>query len=207
MAHLTRDRASAAIEQRIVVGELAAGAPLDEGVLASELGAPTAIVREALSGLQRDGLVRPAGGDRFAVSDLDEAELRETYPIVLLLEGLAVRTAPTFGPPAIARLREINAEMARDSAERGAAVMHDHAFHEELARHCANEQLVLTLRPLKRLLLRYELAYMAIEDHVGTSVGQHAEIIDHLDRGDHQAAAATVEANFRDSLPGLLARI
>jgi DNA-binding GntR family transcriptional regulator len=204
MSQDLRDRATVEIGQRIVTGQLPAGAPLDESQLAADVGVGVPIVHAALCFLQRDGFVRDAAGGGFAVSHLDEVELRETYPVVLLLEGLAVRSTPEFPPDAIARLREINADMERDGGDAAAAATHDFRFHDELVRHCANDQLLSTLRPLKRRLLRYELAYMAERRNVGRSVGQHAEIIDAIERRDPDAAAATVEANFRDSLPGLL---
>jgi DNA-binding GntR family transcriptional regulator len=207
MSQHLRDRATVEIGERIVTGRLPAGARLDEGELAAEVGVDPPIVREALCFLQRDGFVRDAGGGGFAVSRLDEVELRETYPVVLLLEGLAVRSTPEFPPDAIARLREVNADMERDGGDAAAAAMHDYRFHQELVRHCANDQLLSTLRPLKRRLLRYELAYMAEQRNVGRSVAQHAEIIAAIERGDAEAASATVEANFRDSLPGLLDRL
>ena len=53
-------------------------------------------------------------------------------------------------------------------------------------------------------MLRYELAYMAERRNVGGSVAQHAEIIDALERGDSEAAAIAVEANFRDAMPRIL---
>ena len=64
-----------------------------------------------------------------------------------------------------------------------------------------------TLRPLKRRLLRYELAYMAVPRNVGTSVAQHAGIVDALERDDRETAAAAVEDNFRDAMPAMLARL
>jgi DNA-binding GntR family transcriptional regulator len=207
MSQDLRDRATVEIGERIVTGRLPAGAVLDESALAAEVGVERPVVREALCFLQRDGFVRDADGGGFAVSRLDEVELRETYPVTLLLEGLAVRTTPEYPSDAIARLREINADMERDGADAAAAAMHDFRFHDELVRHCTNEQLLGTLRPLKRRLLRYELAYMAERRNVGRSVGQHAEIVDALERGDREVAAATVEANFRDALPGLLDRL
>src|SRR3954454_5893482 len=176
MGHESRDRACVEIGERIVTGRLTAGAALDESSLAVEVGVEAPVVREALCFLQRDGFVRDADGGGFAVSRLDEVELRETYPVVLLLEGLAVRSTAEFPPDAIARLREVNADMERDGGDAAAAAMHDYRFHQELARHCANEQLLSTLRPLKRRLLRYELAYMAEQRNVGRSVAQHAEI-------------------------------
>jgi DNA-binding GntR family transcriptional regulator len=204
MSQDLRDRATVEIGERIVTGRLPAGARLDESELAAEVGVDPPVVREALCFLQRDGFVRDTAGGGFAVSRLDEVELRETYPMVLLLEGLAVRSTPAFPPDALGRLREINADMERDGDDAAAAAMHDFRFHDELVRHCANEQLLGTLRPLKRRLLRYELAYMAQRRNVGRSIAHHAEIIDAVERGDPDAASATVEANFRDSLPGLL---
>jgi DNA-binding GntR family transcriptional regulator len=207
MGHHSRDRACVEIGERIVTGRLPAGAVLDEGALATEVGVEAPAVREALCFLQRDGFVRDAGDGAFAVSELDEIELRETYPVALLLEGLAVRTTPAYPPDALGRLRAINAEMERDGDDAAAAATHDYRFHEELVRHCANDQLLATLRPLKRRLLRYELAYMALRRNVGRSVADHAAIVDALERDDREAAAAAVEANFRDALPRLLERV
>jgi DNA-binding GntR family transcriptional regulator len=207
MGHGTRERTWTEIERRIVCGEMAAGARLDEEELADQLEVDPPVVREALCRLERDGFVRPEDGGSFAVAPLSEIEIREGYPVVILLEGLAVRTTPEFPPEAVERLREINAAMAEERSDAMSAATHDYAFHEELVRHCGNDQLLSTLRPLKRLLLRYEYNYMAAEDFVSRSVHQHEEIIQALERGDRDAASALVEDNFRDSLPGILEQL
>ena len=207
MGHDSRDRACVEIGERIVTGRLPAGTVLDEGALAVEVGVEPPAVREALCFLQRDGFVRDAGDGAFAVSELDEIELRETYPVALLLEGLAVRSTPGYPPEALVRLREINADMERDGDDPAGAATHDFRFHEELVRHCGNEQLLATLRPLKRRLLRYELAYMALPRNVGRSVAAHAAIVEALERDDRDAAATAVEQNFRDALPRLIERV
>jgi DNA-binding GntR family transcriptional regulator len=207
MGHGTRERTWTEIERRIVCGEMAAGERLDEEELADQLAVDPPVVREALCRLERDGFVRPEEGGSFAVAPLSEIEVREGYPVVILLEGLAVRTTPDFPPEAVERLRELNAAMAEERSDAMAAATHDYAFHEELVRHCGNDQLLSTLRPLKRLLLRYEYNYMAAEDFVNRSVHQHEEIIQALERGDRDAASALVEGNFRDSLPGILEQL
>jgi DNA-binding GntR family transcriptional regulator len=207
MGHGTRERTWTEIERRIVCGEMAAGARLDEDELAGQLDVDTPVVREALCRLERDGFVRPEDGGAFAVAPLSEIEVREGYPVVILLEGLAVRTTPAFPPEAIARLREINAAMAEERSDAMKAATRDYEFHEELARHCGNDQLLSTLRPLKRLMLRYEYHYMSAEDFVSRSVHQHERIIQALERGDREAASGLVEDNFRDSLPGILEQL
>jgi len=207
MGHGTRERTWTEIERRIVRGEMAAGARLDEDELAGELAVDPPVVREALCRLERDGFVRPEDGGSFAVAQLSEIEVREGYPVVILLEGLAVRTTPEFPREAVERLREINAAMAEERSDAMAAATHDYEFHEELVRHCGNDQLLSTLRPLKRLLLRYEYNYMAAEDFVSRSVHQHENIIQALERGDRDEASALVEGNFRDSLPGILEQL
>jgi DNA-binding GntR family transcriptional regulator len=207
MGHGTRERTWTEIERRIVCGEMAAGARLDEDELAGQLEVDAPVVREALCRLERDGFVRPEDGGSFAVAPLSEIEVREGYPVVILLEGLAVRTTPEFPAEAVARLRELNAAMAEQRSDAMAAATHDYEFHEELVRHCANDQLLSTLRPLKRLLLRYEYNYMGAADFVSRSVHQHEQIIQALERGDREAASSLVEDNFRDSLPGILEQL
>jgi DNA-binding GntR family transcriptional regulator len=204
MGHTIRERAWTEIERRIVAGELTGGAQLDEELLAGELDVEAPVVREALCRLERDGYVRPETDGTFAVAPLTEIEVREGYPVAILLEGLALRTTEDFPPDAIARLREINEAMAGESTDAMAAATHDWEFHEELVSHCGNDQLLSTLRPLKRLLLRYEYAYMSGEDIVGRSVDRHGEIVDALEHGELDAAATLVEGNFRDSLPDIL---
>jgi DNA-binding GntR family transcriptional regulator len=204
--HEARTEAEEAIGRRIACGELEEGAHLDETALAGDLGVDDGTVREALCGLERDGYVRAEGDGLFAVSTLDESELREAYPIVLLLEGLAVRTTQGFDPGTVARLRELNAAMRAVAGDPVEVAWRDHDFHAELTRACGNEQLLGTLRPLKRMLLRYEVGYMGSAERVERSVAQHDRLIEALERGDHEGAAALVEQNFRDSMPTLLER-
>jgi len=205
--HDARQSACAEIEERIVRGDLSSGLRLDERTLAGELEVDAGVVREALACLERDNLTRAEADGGFSVASLDENELRELYPVALLLEGLAVRTAPEFPLEQLDRLREINERLGACLGDPTTAATCNWEFHDELVRGCGNEQLLDTLRPLKRQLLRYEFAYMDIAPIVERSAGQHAGIVDALAANDRERAAALVEANFRDALPDLLARM
>jgi DNA-binding GntR family transcriptional regulator len=202
-----RDVACEAIERRITVGELPVGERLDEEHLAGELGVDRGTIREALACLVRDGLAR-AAGDGFAVAPLDEGWLREAYPIALLLEGLAVRSAPRFDAGVLDRLREINAELrALGPADARLAAERDFDFHDVLVAHCANERLIATVRPMKRMLVRYECAAMAEDGVPGSSARMHDVIIERLQAGDQDGAAHAVEENYRKAFPAILARV
>jgi DNA-binding GntR family transcriptional regulator len=207
MGHHARDHAWREIERRVVAGELAPGARIDEDALADEFEVRVGAVREALSALERDGFVRGATDGGYTVAELSEVEVREAYPVAILLEGLALRETAAFPPEALARLRSINEDMAGSLGDPMRAATCDWAFHDELTGHCGNEQLLATLRPLKRMLLRYEHTYMSAEEFVDRSVGQHWRIVEALERGDTEAAAQVASANFRDSLPGILERL
>ena len=202
-----RDVACRAIERRITGGELPAGEEVDELRLAVELGVDRGTVREALACLVRDGLVQ-AEGDGFVVAPLDESWLREAYPIALLLEGLAVRSGPQFDEEALDRLRAINAEL-RELGPRDPrlAAERDFDFHDVLVANCDNERLMATVRPMKRMLVRYECAAMAEEGVPLASASMHDRIIDLLEAGDREGAARAVEENYRQAFPGILARV
>jgi DNA-binding GntR family transcriptional regulator len=202
-----RDVAAEAIERRITAGELPAGEQLDEHRLAGELGVDRGTVREALASLARDGLVQ-SQGDGFAVAPLDEAWLREAYPVALLLEGLAVRSAARYDDETLRRLRTINAEL-RELGPRDPrlAAERDFDFHDVLVAQCENERLLATVRPMKRMLLRYECAAMAEDGVPERSARLHDAVIERLEAGDQEGAAHAVEENYRQSLPEILERV
>jgi DNA-binding GntR family transcriptional regulator len=207
MGHRSREHARTEIERRIVAAELGPGVRIDEQAFADELDLRVGAVREALSALERDGFVVGQVDGGYTVAELSEVEVREAYPVAILLEGLALRETRAFPPDAIARLRSINEEMTGSLGDAMKAATCDWAFHDELTGHCGNDHLLGTLRPLKRMLLRYEYSYMSAEEFVSRSVGQHWRIIDALERGDTDAAAEIASANFRDSLPGIIGRL
>ena len=125
--------------------------------------------------------------------------------MVILLEGLAVRGAPEFPREAVVRLREVNA--ARESAPTRWPPPRTTTSSTRSSCAAAATTSAPTLRPLNRLLLRYEYNYMAAKDFVSRSVHRHEEIIQALERGDRDAASALVKDDFRDSLPGILEQL
>ena len=96
VAH-SRTQLAKVIGEKIIRQELPAGRSIGEVALATELGVSRTPVREALLGLESDGLVRAQRGRGFIVQKLCADEARQTYPIIAALERLAVEAS---GPPA-----------------------------------------------------------------------------------------------------------
>jgi DNA-binding GntR family transcriptional regulator len=128
-------------------------------------------------------------------------EVEELYPAVLMLEATAILHAPPYDAAAIARLREANAQLpAAQDATAGARA--DDLFHERLTENCGNRDLLEVVRPMREQLMAYERQYFSTAERREGSAAQHEAIIDALEAGDHERAAALLRENFTTALPG-----
>lgn len=132
---------------------------------------------------------------------MDEREVEELYPAVLMLEATAVVHTPPYAAAAIARLREANERLlaARDAPTAARA---DDRFHELLIEPCGNPELIAVLRPMREQLMAYERRYFSTQERRSRSAAQHAQIVDALEAGDHARAGALIRENFTTALPG-----
>jgi DNA-binding GntR family transcriptional regulator len=169
-----RDRTYASIRQAIVAGELGAGDPVRDRVLAEALGVSRTPVREALHRLEHTGLVEPRGRSGWMVTAFTEQDVRELFELRRALEPLGLdRLKETPDHPAIAKIAsffdDFDHPVDRDRYEEYFA--HDRGFHKLIV-ECADN-------------LRLGHFYGVIEDHI--------------DRGRHflsTAAAGRVDANL-----------
>jgi DNA-binding GntR family transcriptional regulator len=171
--------------------------------VAERLGMDEAHTRAALEGLERGGFVRRDAEGAFQLPAESLNELRELYVVAILLEGLAVRSAPPFDPGTIAELRACNERLRAAAGDTSAAILADDDFHRTLVQHCANERLLKTHTQTKAALLRYERYALVDPDRVRRSADQHDDVVAALEDGDHPRAAGLVRRNFEDSLPDL----
>jgi DNA-binding SARP family transcriptional activator len=145
--------------------------------------------------LAGDGARRPAA--------LGMSEARELYPLAVVLETIAIRQSPRFGPPALTALRRTNERMRAALQDPPAAIAADDEFHARLAAASGNPALLTALRSVKQALLRYEQLYMLEPERIERSTRQHDGIIEALERGDHPEAAQRVRRNLTGGLPDL----
>ncbi|MCS5736034.1 GntR family transcriptional regulator [Herbiconiux daphne] len=86
------DEAFRQIRVGILNGDLAAGSPLRDSVLAEQMGISRSPVREALRLLEQSGLVEKSANRSYRISDLAAADIPELATLRLADEIVAVRT-------------------------------------------------------------------------------------------------------------------
>jgi DNA-binding GntR family transcriptional regulator len=186
-------------------GRLAVGERINERDLGARLDVSRTPIREALLGLEGEGFVesRPARG--FAPVPLSARDVNEVYPMVATLEILAVRSTPPERLRAhLPELERLADRMAAAPDARRAQALDDR-WHARLVKECGNERLLRTLSSLKRVVRRYELAWMADNAHVETSTEQHHAIVDALGHDDVDRAAELLDLNWRYTMAEMLA--
>jgi DNA-binding SARP family transcriptional activator/DNA-binding GntR family transcriptional regulator len=191
------------LDARSLAGILGVGKCADAAAVAARLGMTPGAAEATLRMLERDGLFEPCGDGSFRPARLAVSEARELYPLVVVLESIAVRQSPPLDERALESLRAANARLLAAAGDPSAAIVADDDFHAQLTAGCGNARLLAALRPVRRALLRYEQIYMREPARVERSVAQHAAIVAALERGDHARAAQRVRENLTRGLPDL----
>ncbi len=189
---LKRHRAVDVVRRAILDGTLQPGERLVELRLARELGVSQTPVREALSSLEREGLVVKLDHRGTYVARVDAAELNEIATLRALLEGECARRAAA--PAAAGAGTELREHL---SAMRAAAERHDlrglidadMAFHEtlrELAGHRLLAEALGRLHDRTRLALAVADGWYA--DALTEVAESHVPLLEALEQGDADAA-------------------
>jgi DNA-binding GntR family transcriptional regulator len=200
----------------IVWGHLPPGARIAERAVAERLGLSRTPVRSALHRLQQEGFVSSVGrgqDQRLIVAPLTQDDGREIILIVGHLEGLAAHTAASLPDDhrkrIVARLREINRELAAESKRRDFNRIFDldQAFHRAYVEDVVGPRLLSLHRAIKPQIERYTRLYIsALVDELPTSVKEHEVIVRAIATGDAHGAQRAVETNWRNAA-GRLSRV
>jgi len=170
-----RARLAEVIGDKIIRQQLPAGRSIGEAALANELGVSRTPVREALLGLESDGLIEAQRGRGFIVQPLSLSEAEQIYPIIAALERLAVETSVGDPDPVISRLSELNRELAvAESPHERMRI--DAAWHRAITSGCSNKRLISLIEATKQTALRYEYAYLKSAALRDTSIDEHDAI-------------------------------
>ncbi len=180
-----------AIRERVLVP----GQSLNQDDLAKRFGVSRVPLREALRTLVGEGLVVMRPGIGAVVTELDPDELDELLSLRAQLEpSLTAAIVGRAGPPDFARLRQMVAQMAElADADRDAWCTLHYLFHRrifELAGRPHSLRLVTQVLNLVEPYMRLQVAQTGVHDHGA----EHAAVLDALEAGDADRAAAMVSA-------------
>lgn len=212
-AHRTEELV-AVLRRRIVEGEIASGEKLpSENELIAEHGVSRTVVREAITRLRADGLVRTRrGAGSFALTP--PAELGSGWPArpVRSLDDrralLELRAGVECEAAALAAVRRDAGDLAALRHALGgfdaaggvpaAALEHDFAFHRAVAVAARNPyllELVDVLGPAMIAMPRARLESAA----ASAAAAEHAAVYEAIESGEEQAAAAAMRVHLAGS--------
>ena len=199
-----RDDIYSYLREQIVQGILEPEAKLRDTDLAVQLGVSRTPVREALRRLEDEGLVQTKQNAWTRVAPVTRALAERIYPILRVLEGLALElAAPHLEPTDLDAMRDLNAQVkaALSAGDARAAAMLDSALHERFIAGCPNPELQGIIRTLKTNQIRLEIHYWRGGVDVALqSVAEHEAMIAALERGDLSAAKLALEGNYTRAL-------
>ena len=179
--HSLATLAQGELERRILAGEIAAGAKLNEADIATALGISRGPVREAFRALNQAGLVRVEKNRGVFVRQVSLEEASEIYQVRAVLEGLIGRlAAQRIDAGELEQLRAIVKRMrAQEKARRAEAYyLLNVDFHDLLARSARNGALLSTYRGLVNQLDLYRRATLSRgTDTIQISTRDHEAIV------------------------------
>ncbi len=189
------DQVAELIRQLVLAGKLAAGMKLSDSRLSEELGLSRGSVREAFRLLLAEGFLEWTSKG-VHIARLTEEDVTDIFELRLAIECHATRVlAAKHDESEFRVLRRLVSRLqkASEDDDAGAAVMLDLQFHDSVCRLSGSRRLhdVFTREVEKMLaLVRVDVDfYLPLSDWVA----ELPEIMDAIERGDGDGAAAAME--------------
>jgi len=195
-----RDQVRAELIDWLSDGRLAPGQRLEEERLSRALGVSRTPLREALANLASEGLVEAVPRRGFRVPKLSAERVRDLYPVIGSLEGLALRLSGARAPELAAGLEELNARIALSHLSPRQRADLDRRWHELLVSRNPNRELATLLERTRSRVRPYAGSWERNAAEIEASRTEHAEIARLLGAGQVDEAA---EALLRHWVRGI----
>jgi DNA-binding GntR family transcriptional regulator len=207
--HSLADDAVERLRKAIWSGRLAPDERLREEALAEFLGVSRGPIREALTRLEREGLVVRFPNRGAVVARLSPEDLDEVFSLRLAIERLAIRMAVRHAEPKhFQQMQDVIDQLAALQAgtmtEQETAAL-DVAFHEiiyDAAKHKRLYNVWATLKPQVYIFLLSR--NVANADFRGLVVAGHQDILDALLSRDETRAEAVIEQHLQAAYERIL---
>lgn len=191
------------ILEAIVRLDLAPGARLVEGRLATQLGVSRVPVREALRQLERDQLVVVHPRRGATVASLTSRDADEVYTLRITLEALAARLAAENASGEQIRAMEATLRQAAEITSRDLDQFYalGTQFHSQVVLASGNEKLAVLLKVISHHVARLRViqARSTSPELMQRSSEQHREICQAIARREAERAEQLMEEHVRRS--------
>ena len=190
------------IERRILQGELAPGAKLNEAALAEALGVSRGPVREAFRMLEEAGLVRQEKNRGVFVRSIPLNEAMEIFDLRAMMdEAVGRRLAQAITPE---QLRQVRAMVdAMEKAVRAGDADSYHLlnleFHDTLVAFSGNRKLTSIYRRVINELSLFRRMNLVDAKLLPISASEHRAIVKAIASGDAEAAGRAMRQHAMDS--------
>jgi DNA-binding GntR family transcriptional regulator len=193
------DRVFEDLKRRILRQEFACGERLNIAALAKDLNVSNTPVREAISRLEKVGLVKIVPYRGPYVRSVSTSETAEVYDVRISLEVLAARLAALHASQddlAIIEDRLNEYVLARGDGSMDEILQADLRFHEAVALASRNRTLIDMLSILSDWTLLFMQFAVPPSRSVGTATATHQRILDTITSGDKELAASTMREHL-----------
>jgi DNA-binding GntR family transcriptional regulator len=203
-----RQQALTALRRAITTGDLPPGTHLVETELSEKLQISRGTLREAMRQLQQEGLISAGARGRLSVRHLDTKEIRDIFNVRAALESLAARELAD----SVDRTNAVNLlRQAVDNMEKWAAsnledrIEADLRFHRTMCQLTGNETLLHQWTSLEGSI-RMSIMFAGVDRAIkNMDAKRHMEIVDAIEAGDADLAAATVVSHMSGAAAVLVA--
>ncbi|MGU3498427.1 GntR family transcriptional regulator [Mycobacterium sp. C31M] len=190
-----REQALTALRRAITTGQLTPGTHLVETDLSDALQISRGTLREAMRQLQQEGLISAGARGRLSVRHLDAKEIRDIFNVRAALESLAARELASLPDrtEVVTALRHAVDEMDRwAEANLEDRIEADLRFHRTMCQLTGNETLVHQWTSLEGSI-RMSIMFAGVDRAIrNMNAKRHYDIVDAIESGDGDGAAATV---------------
>ena len=190
-----REQALSALRRAITTGQLKPGTHLVETELSDALQISRGTLREAMRQLQQERLISAGARGRLSVRHLDSKEIRDIFNVRAALESLAARelaSAPDRAEAAVTLRRAVEDMDRWAASDLEDRIEADLSFHRTMCQLTGNETLLHQWTSLEGSI-RMSIMFAGVDRAIkNMDAKRHLEIVDAIESGDTDAAAASV---------------
>ncbi|MGH9323748.1 MAG: GntR family transcriptional regulator [Vicinamibacteria bacterium] len=185
----------ASLKKAILEGDLLPGERLKELEIAQSLGASRTPVREALSKLEIEGLLKPLSSGGLTVVELSEGDVREIFGLIRVLESHAARLAAArVTAEELSRLESL-CHYAEQDDESGSErlIELNRRFHEAFIACSGSQRLQDMLSNLRAAMQPYRIVSLGSAEFRRITIRDHRGMIEALRVRDADRLCRLVE--------------